>query len=315
MQHLQPNTTLQGGKYRIERVLGQGGFGITYLAEQEMLGRKVAVKEFFMRECCDRAANKFISEAQTIAKFHHPNIINIYDVFLENNTAYYVMEYIDGQSLEDVIRLKGSLPEDKAIDYICQIGAAVDNMHKQKINHLDIKPSNIMLRRSQDEVVLIDFGISKLYDNTGNELTTTLVGISEGYAPLEQYQRGALKKFCAQTDIYALGATLYKLVTGKTPPSIHLILSRGLQLPSNISPNTRMAITEAMQVTVGKRTKDAKSFIAQLSLNQQSRPNVPKKKVVKRTFCTKPNTDEDTLLSLDNFHPIIRSLIQNMIKV
>ena len=213
MQHLQPNTTLQGGKYRIERVLGQGGFGIMYLAEQLLLRRKDAIKEFFMQEYCNRnesrvATNtpaahdiverfkkKFISEASTIAKFRHPNIIDIYDVFLENDTAYYVMEYIEGKSLEDVVKQHGALPEATAVGYIHQVGAALDCMHKQKINHLDVKPNNIMLRTNDKDVVLIDFGISKQYDEKGKELTTTLVGISEGYAPLEQYQKGALKSF------------------------------------------------------------------------------------------------------------------------
>ena len=251
---LPTGTTLQGGKYRIERVLGQGGFGITYLAEQMTLERKVAIKEFFMREYCvrntedssvttisstaraifERFKQKFLSEAKTIAKFHHPNIIDIYDIFLENNTAYYVMEYIDGQSLEDVVKKKGALPEKTAIEYIRQVGEALDCMHQKNINHLDVKPNNIMLRNNGHEVVLIDFGISKQYDEDGKELTTTLVGVSEGYAPLEQYQKGSLQEFSPQTDIYSLGATLYKLIEGKTPPEAYKVLLNGLSFSSNV---------------------------------------------------------------------------------
>ena len=286
MQHLQPNTTLQGGKYRIERVLGQGGFGITYLAVQEMLNRKVAIKEFFMREYCDRyngntsistntpAAHdiverfkkKFISEASTIAKFRHPNIIDIYDVFLENNTAYYVMEYIEGESLEDVVRSQGALFEATAINYIRQVGAALECMHQQMINHLDVKPANIMLRSNKKEVVLIDFGISKLYDDDGKELTTTLVGVSEGYAPIEQYQKGSLKEFSPQTDIYALGATFYKLIIGKTPPSINDIICNGLSFPGKISSSVENLIKNAMNINRNQRPSSITSFLQSLDM-------------------------------------------------
>lgn len=286
MQHLQSNTTLQGGKYRIEQVLGQGGFGITYLAVQEMLNRKVAIKEFFMREYCDRyngntsistntpAAHdiverfkkKFLSEASTIAKFRHPNIIDIYDVFLENNTAYYVMEYIEGESLEDVVRSQGALFEATAINYIRQVGAALECMHQQMINHLDVKPANIMLRSNKKEVVLIDFGISKLYDDDGKELTTTLVGVSEGYAPIEQYQKGSLKEFSPQTDIYALGATFYKLIIGKTPPSINDIICNGLSFPGKISSSVENLIKNAMNINRNQRPSSITSFLQPLDM-------------------------------------------------
>lgn len=286
MQHLQTNTTLQGGKYRIERVLGQGGFGITYLAIQEMLNRKVAIKEFFMREYCDRSGHsasistntpvahdiverfkmKFISEASTIAKFRHPNIIDIYDFFLENNTAYYVMEYIEGESLEDVVRSHGALSEVVAIDYIRQVGTALESMHRQMINHLDVKPANIMLRSNKKEVVLIDFGISKLYDGEGEELTTTLVGVSEGYAPIEQYQKGALKQFSPQTDIYALGATFYKLITGKTPPSINDIITKGLSFPIKISTPIEEMIKNAMNINRNQRPSSIISFLQPIDM-------------------------------------------------
>ena len=286
MQHLQSNTTLQGGKYRIERVLGQGGFGITYLAEQLLLQRKVAIKEFFMQEYCnrndvmvvtntpvahdivERFKKKFISEASTIAKFRHPNIIDIYDVFLENDTAYYVMEYIEGKSLEEVVKQQGPLSEAMAIGYIRQVGAALECMHNQKINHLDVKPNNIMLRSNNKDVVLIDFGISKQYDEDGKELTTTLVGISEGYAPIEQYQKGALKEFCPQTDIYSLGATLYKLVTGNTPPSISDILTNSLFISDSISESVRNAIRSAMKIVKEQRPKSICVFIDSLMLNK-----------------------------------------------
>jgi serine/threonine protein kinase len=282
MQHLQPNTTLQGGKYRIERVLGQGGFGITYLAVQSFLQRKVAIKEFFMQEYCyrnytsvatstpvaheivERFKRKFITEASIIAKFRHPNIIDIYDVFIENDTAYYVMEFIEGKSLEEIVRQQGALIEATAIDYIRQVGAALDCMHQQKTNHLDVKPSNIMLRNNNKDVVLIDFGISKQYDESGKELTTLLVGISDGYTPIEQYDKNTLKDFSPQTDVYALGATLYKLLTGLTPPSALSIIGSGISIPGNIPANLRRIVEKAMSVNKNNRYSSISSFCLDL---------------------------------------------------
>ena len=193
MQHLQPNTTLQGGKYRIERVPGQGGFGITYLAEQVSLGRKVAIKEFFMKEFCERGDNsltveapstgtgrqvemyrrKFIKEAHSLARLSHPNIINVIEVFEENKTVYYVMPYLSGGSLNDLVKAHGTLSEDEAMKYIRQIAKALKYMHEDmRICHYDVKPSNILLD-GKGNAVLIDFGISKNYDDSGHETSTT----------------------------------------------------------------------------------------------------------------------------------------------
>ena len=145
MQHLQPNTTLQGGKYRIERVLGQGGFGITYLATDIALDRKVAVKEFFPKDYCDRNGStshitigtesaaefvqklkaKFLKEVRNIAKLDHPGIIRIHAAFEENNTAYYVMDYIEGENLAEMVQRNGPQPEQRAIAYIEKVGEAL----------------------------------------------------------------------------------------------------------------------------------------------------------------------------------------------
>ena len=179
--HVQVGTFLQGGKYKIEKVLGQGGFGITYLATQELLDRKVCIKEFFYKEYCERDETtshvslgtqsnheiverfmaKFIKEARTISQHEHPNIIRIHDIFKENNTAYYVMEYIEGESLNDMVNCKGALLESEAIEYIKQVASALGFIHQRSINHLDVKPANIMVRRSDNKAILIDFGLSK----------------------------------------------------------------------------------------------------------------------------------------------------------
>lgn len=268
---LKQGTLLQGGKYRIEKVLGQGGFGITYLADNTMLDGKVAIKEFFFKDYCERDnltshvtigtsgnrdmvnrfKQKFIKEARTIFKLAHPNIVHILDVFEENETAYYVMEYLENGSLADKVKHEGFLSEESATCYILQIADALDYIHKKNMNHLDIKPSNIMLN-VKNEAVLIDFGLSKQYDViTGTQTSTTPVGISEGYAPMEQYKQGGVREFSPQTDIYALGATFFKLLTGITPPSASDVNNDGVPIEEledrGVSQHVADAICKAME--------------------------------------------------------------------
>lgn len=210
MQTLSSGALLNNGIFRIERVLGQGGFGITYLATDLNLQRYVAIKEFFPKDYCDRdettshvtlgnkntsefvnrLKSKFLKEARNIAKFDHPNIIRIYAAFEEHNTAYYVMEYIEGESLSSLIKQNGPLRESQALDYIGKVGSALQYVHTRKINHLDVKPANIMLRRNDNSPILIDFGLSKQYDSEGNQTSTMPPGFSHGFAPIEQYNEG-----------------------------------------------------------------------------------------------------------------------------
>lgn len=285
---LNTGTTLQGGKYTINQFLGQGGFGITYLATQDILDRQVAVKEFFFREYCERDTDtshvtlgtqankdmverflqKFIKEARTISKLQHQNIIQIYDIFRENGTAYYVMEYIDGESLGDMVKRRGPLPETEALGYIRQVGDALGYIHQHSINHLDVKPSNIMVRKQSRQVVLIDFGVAKQYDESTKEgTTTTPVGISHGYSPAEQYKRQGVQTFSPQSDVYSLAATLYKLLTGTTPPEALDVQDMGLPLyelqERHVSPHIVSAIQAAMQ-SRSMRTQSIEQFIANL---------------------------------------------------
>ena len=278
--NLPTGTLLQGGKYRIEGVLGQGGFGITYRAGQLMLGRMVAIKEFFIQNLCNRDnestivrmasqqnattiakyRNKFLNEANTISNLHHPNIISIFDVFEENDTAYYVMEYIEGGSLQDIIKIKEQLSEQDAVAYISQIAKAVEYIHSKNINHFDIKPANILVREN-GAPVLIDFGISKIYNLSGDRITTMPVGLSEGYAPIEQYSNEGTLTFSPQSDIYSLGATLYKLVTGQKPPSApSRITNTALSLPAGLKESTRNAIISAMALAKQDRPKSVIIF-------------------------------------------------------
>lgn len=279
---LKTGTALKGGEYIIESVLGQGGFGITYLAIQTGLNRKVAVKEFFMRELCNRDEitsqvsvpslgsrdqvarfrAKFIKEAQTIALLSHPNIIRIISVFEENGTAYYVMEYVDGGSLEQLSAPSAPLPVSMVRKYVGQVADALSYLHANNILHLDIKPSNILV--SNGNAVLIDFGISKHYDAVcGGQTSTSPVGISEGYAPLEQYNKGGVSSFTPATDVYSLGATLFRLVTGQRPMGAsELVTSQeGLTLPAGVPSEIAAAIKAAMCPVICMRPQNVEKFM------------------------------------------------------
>lgn len=297
MNSLPIHTYLQNGKYRIEGVLGQGGFGITYRASMKIqiqgpLGMmdgtiQVAIKEFFMKDLCNRDSStshvsapsagsrqlierfrkKFIKEANHIAMLQHKNIVKVIDVFEENETAYYVMEYIEGCSLQEWIKKYGAMQEIDALACIRQVAAALAYIHQHKINHLDVKPANI-LYKPDASTVLIDFGLAKQYDEKGDQTSSTPIGVSAGYAPIEQSKPGGVGQFSAPTDIYALGATLFKLVTGQTPPDASDILNDGFPaLPSSISAPTAYAIESAMQPSRGKRPQTISSFLSLLNEN------------------------------------------------
>ncbi len=279
---LTPGSLLERGKYRIISALGRGGFGITYLAEQVMAKRKVCIKEFFPKDYYKRDEDtsalslfsesnaevmgkfkaKFIKEAQTIASLDHSNIIHIHDVFEENGTAYYVMEYVEGGSLRDIVKEQGPLSESDAKRCIRAVASALDYLHEQRINHLDVKPGNIMVRTKDDSAILIDFGLSKHYDAVGEQTSSTPIGISHGYAPIEQYTSGGVKEFSPSTDIYGLGATLYYLVTGEMPPHATDVGEEGLpKLPDHLSHGVCQAIERSMQYWRKDRPQSIKEFL------------------------------------------------------
>ena len=285
---LKPGTLLQSGKYRIEKVLGQGGLGITYLAEQTSLRRKVAIKEFFMYEYCNRDENttyitvgtnskkalveklkgKFIIKVNLIRNLHHNGVVGVSDVFEENGTAYCVMNYMD-RSLSQLIDDKGRLTEAEALRYIRQVSETLKYVHSKGMLHLDIKPGNIMIDE-EDNPILIDFGTSKQYDEESGENTSTLLGKTPGYAPLEQYKQGGVSTFSPATDIYALGATLYKLVTGTTPPEADDVNENGLSFPANvhISGSMKKAIVYAMQPKRKDRPQSIEEFLKSLEVKK-----------------------------------------------
>ena len=292
-------TYLNNGKYRIEKVLGQGSFGITYLAVVNIVGvlgsipssTKVAVKEFFMREVNGRNEDtvttgskdgifynykrRFIKEAKTLSRLSHPNIVHVLDLFEENNTAYYVMEYLDGGSLDNLINEKNGLSIIESSQLIKQIASALEYTHSNKMLHLDLKPANVMLNR-KGEAVLIDFGLTKEFDENGCPESSTTIGHgTPGYAPLEQsnYQPG--QGFPVTMDIYALGATLYKMLSGKRPPIASDILNEGVEILNlQFIQNADVidAISKAMNPLKNKRFQNVSDFIVALKVPSTNSP-------------------------------------------
>ena len=279
--------------YRIIRVLGQGGFGITYLAEHLLLEQQVAIKEFFPKALCSRDADtsnvrpgtvanteqvgrlkmKFLKEATHIAKLSNPYIIRIRDVFEQNDTAYYVMDYIEGHSLSDIVKESGPLPIQRAVKYITEIGNALSYVHTKHINHLDVKPGNIMVRQSDDTAILLDFGLAKQYDDTGRETSSTPIGVSHGYAPIEQYQEGGVKEFSPQTDLYSLAATFYYLITGRTPDNATTLIDNALYIPASVPTHIAAAIRKAMSTSRKDRQQTIQAFLNEITAHPGSTPN------------------------------------------
>ena len=307
--NLQEGTTLQNGQYRIIRPLGQGGFGITYLAEDTLLKRQVVIKEFFIGELCfreketsqvtvlseggrktvDHFRKKFFREAQIVAGLSHPHIITIYAVFEENNTAYYVMEYHPNGSLQDKLKELGApMAEADALRYIRQVADALAYIHEREVDeegtkkkrplrHLDVKPGNIMLNQ-RGEAVLIDFGLVKVYDEEGNPLSThssTLNGFSPRFSPMEQVFAENKTVFTPATDIYALGATLYNLLEGTLPPTINELLGMKGNLPfsDTTSAPVRKVVTQAMQLNAEDRPQTIAEFLKLLPQKVEKDPN------------------------------------------
>ena len=317
---------LQNGEYRIEKKIGQGGFGITYLARwykklQGSMGSAnvysmVVIKEFFWSKYCNRDTDrntvsissiegkemmaqfkeKLKKEGKIISKFSHPHIVSVLDIFEENNTAYLVMQYIEGESLAEIIKREGKIDEIRALKYIKHICSALVEIHGKRILHLDIKPSNIIIDEN-DNAQLIDFGVSKQYDTTAQETSNTPIGVSAGYSPVEQY--GTLKSFSPPTDIYALGATLYKMLTGETPLESTDRNQFDLAPITHISPEVSKKTEEAVSKAMSEKTRDRFQTVQEFwhALRKDNKPcqpsNIGKPKVpVYRQPAEEPSAEE-----------------------
>lgn len=290
--NLKEETLLQNGKFKILKILGQGGFGTTYLAVNIMLDKVVALKEFFPKGLLNRETSnqltiasqnnkvmveklkaRFLKEAQNIAKLDHPGVIRIHDIFEENGTAYYVMDFIEGETLSEIIKNKGPLNVEAAKDIILKVGEPLHYVHSQNMTHFDIKPANIMIRKSDKKPVLIDFGLSKQYDDHGDATSSVLNAVSHGYSPFELYQTGTLQTFSPQTDVYSLGATLFYLITGNTPPDASSLIESGLVIPSVVPAVYQDIIWKAMNIKRKERYQSVGEFCdALISINDAGNP-------------------------------------------
>jgi len=238
--------TLQGGKYTLEQELGRGGFGITFRANHRYLGQPVVIKT--LNESLRQQPNfaefdrKFQDEARRLASCVHPNIVRVSDFFVEDGQPYMVMDYVPGQNLGDVVGSNNPLPENLAILYITQIGAALKVVHQKGLLHRDVKPQNILLRQNTQEVVLIDFGIAREFTPGATQSHTNMV--SDGYAPPEQYF--AQGKYTPATDVYGMAATLYTLLTAQVPVAAILRTSQPMPSPRDLRPQLSAAVSSAV---------------------------------------------------------------------
>lgn len=288
--HMEPGTLLHD-RYIIGRVLGFGGFGVTYIGWDGRLEQKVAVKEYLPGEFSTRmpgqstitvfngekgeqfrdGLEKFVDEAKRLARFQNePGVVKIFDSFYENETAYIIMEYLDGETLTERLAREKTIPEDEAVDMLMPVMRSLEAVHGEGILHRDIAPDNIFFTKD-GEVKLIDFGASR-YATTSHSRSLTVI-IKPGFSPEEQYRSRGDQG--AYTDVYALAATLYKMITGKTPPDAMERRAsieskrRDLLIPphalAKITRNRENAILNAMNVQIEDRTPDVRSFIEELN--------------------------------------------------
>ena len=265
---------LQNGKYTIEKELGKGGFGITYLAKDNN-GNFVVIKT--LNDAIQKRADfakfqqDFLNEAIKLAKCSHPHIVQIYEVIHENDLWCMVMEYIDGEDLGSFVENQGILSETEALQYIQQIGSALTLVHNNGLLHRDIKPQNIMLRAGKSEAVLIDFGIAREFSQ--NLIQTHTQMLADGFAPIEQYDKRA--KRGAFTDVYALAATLYSVLTGELPTispmrAIGTELEEAKKINSSISDRVNQAIIKGMELKPENRPQSINEWLSLLNIKKTS---------------------------------------------
>lgn len=283
-------TLLHQGAYKIETVLGQGDSGMTYRAHDTHLNRAVAIKELFPTGChrhqrdvvppdhwnnglYPRLQEQFLQEGRALAHFEHPGIVRVFALFAENNTAYMVMEFLQGETLEQMIKRQGPLPEAQAVAFITKVGGALNVVHDAGLLHRDIKPDNI-LATTAGRLVLMDFGLSAAVTSS-NDRSTRRLGTSSsqgtpGYAPLEHY--GQQNEMHPASDIYALTAMLYFLLCGQAPsPAPDRVHNPKLFL-STLKPGLSAQVSAALQwglaLSQKERPQSVREFLKALRVDR-----------------------------------------------
>ncbi|MDZ8104430.1 MAG: serine/threonine-protein kinase, partial [Nostoc sp. DedQUE12a] len=302
---------LQGGKYVIDKILGQGGFGITYKALHVELNRTVVIKtpnEHLSHEPeYDKYIDRFIQEGRTLARLSqdpHPHIVGVIDLFKEGTTHCLVMDFVPGENLFETVRRRGALPETEIVPCIRQIGEALMVVHQAGLVHRDAHPGNIMLR-TNGKAVLIDFGIAK--ELLPKTLSSTGNAGNHGFAPYEQMTRGSREP---TVDVYCLAATLYYVVTGQNPTTslvrrLHDVpLTPPKQIISGISDQLNQAILKGMALEAKDRPQSMQAWLAMLEAPKATPPppveSVHRKEVVrsKAKLNLKPILDKPATKSL-----------------
>ena len=288
-QTMLPIGTMLRDTYRVEEYLASGGFGNTYVVTNVQFNERMALKEFFVkginhregqttvsvsnganRDDFNSQLNKFKTEARRLRKLENENIVRVHDLFEENGTAYYVMDLIDGESLSARMkRLGRPLTEPEVMALLPQVLNALDDIHTQQIWHLDLKPGNIMVDR-QGRAVLIDFGASKQMDaSQTHPYSTSIMPYTLRFAPPEQVD-GNFKLIGPWSDFYALGATLYNLLTRNQPPSPSNIMDEGvdaLQFPPSVSDDMRQMIVWMMTTKPARRPQSVADIRQRIEQN------------------------------------------------
>ena len=324
--------TILHGTYKIESYLASGGFGNTYLAKNIEFDETYAIKEFFVKGVCQRDGNsttisvsnaentnsfeqqreKFKKEARRLRSLSNPHIVKVYDLFEENGTAYYVMDYVDGENLSTRLkRTNVPLAESEVRNYLNQILDGLEAIHNKGMFHLDIKPANIMVD-SHDVVKLIDFGASKLQSTVGGATMSTGISYTNGYAPSEQMAQ-SYDKFGPWTDFYALGATMYKLLTNQDPPSVSDLSEdetedKHLALPMpNVSKEMMRLVVWMMQVNRLKRPKNVGEIrcISQQSSIATSNNEETKAFSPYQSYANPVNNDEETVWEISQVKVVV----------
>lgn len=291
-QSLDIGTTLGGGRYIIEKVLGIGGFGITYYARHKELDCHYAIKEFFINGKCMREGDhntvslqemdplmynklktRFADEARTLAALNHPHVVRVNDIFDENNTSYIVMEYVEGTTLQQLVERNGKMSYDDAVNCMGQLGEAVAYIHSKHVLHRDIKPDNIIVT-PDNRIVLIDFGSAREFVHDEVQRHTTILTL--GYAPIEQYTSTSKKG--NYTDIYAMGGVFYFLLTGQRPMDVTTRTMERMPSPHELDPNIPLEVSQtimkAMEFKPEDRYQSVDAFMADLLGETSYTPSV-----------------------------------------
>ena len=296
--HQLPVNTILNGRYIVGKVLGAGGFGITYIGYDLKLDGKVAIKEYYPSGAANRSMSltvlpttdakgnpfeigktRFLKEAKTLSEFvGEGNIVTLRDYFEENGTAYIVMEYLEGEDLSHYAKEHGVFTIDEALDLLEPAMLALDKIHKKGLIHRDISPSNIMIL-TDGRVKVLDFGSARL-QNTSGELSLSVM-LKPGYAPMEQYSTHGEQG--SWTDVYAMSATIYKLITGKTPPaSTDRLMEDTLEPPSKlgakIAPAQERALLRGLALKPANRTQTMAEFAKGLREGMPVPDKKPEKK-------------------------------------